>query len=62
MNEWISYECSDEEGTCTLSIRNSSTRSRASEFRRMHLCSSGSYLVTQVLVPKVAKNVQHSSV
>ena len=30
VNKWISYECSDE-GTCTLNIRNSSTRSHASE-------------------------------
>jgi hypothetical protein len=30
VNEWISYECSDE-GTCTPNIRNSSTRSHASE-------------------------------
>jgi hypothetical protein len=32
VNEWISYECSDEAaGTCTPNIRNSSTRSHASE-------------------------------
>jgi hypothetical protein len=30
VNEWISYECSDE-GTCTPNIHNSSTRSHPSE-------------------------------
>jgi hypothetical protein len=30
VNEWISYECSDED-TCTPKIRNSSTRSHALE-------------------------------
>ena len=30
VNEWMSYECSDE-GTHTQNIRNSSTRSHASE-------------------------------
>jgi hypothetical protein len=30
VNEWISYECSDE-GTCTPNIRNSSARSHALE-------------------------------
>ena len=30
VNEWMSYECSDE-GTCTQNIRNSSTRSHPSE-------------------------------
>jgi hypothetical protein len=30
VNEWMSYECSDE-GACTQSIPNSSTRSHTSE-------------------------------
>jgi hypothetical protein len=30
VNEWISYECSDE-GTCTPNIRSSSARSHALE-------------------------------
>jgi ribonuclease PH len=30
VNEWISYECSDE-GTCTRNIRYSSTRSHAAK-------------------------------